>query len=62
MPDAISARLFEEAGFAAVAHYKRGVCYDETGDHDKALADYKEAVRLGPELANNEDLKKRMGK
>jgi tetratricopeptide (TPR) repeat protein len=49
-------------GFAAGAHYKRGICYDDTGDHAKALADYKEAVRLNPHLAKNEDLKERMGK
>jgi tetratricopeptide (TPR) repeat protein len=50
------------AGAAATAHYKRGVCYDEKGDRAKAMEDFKEAVRLGPELANNEDLKKRMSK
>jgi lipoprotein NlpI len=49
-------------GFAADAHYKRGICYDETGDHAKAMADYKEAVRIKPDLTKNEDLKKRMGK
>ncbi|HWG46620.1 MAG TPA: tetratricopeptide repeat protein [Gemmataceae bacterium] len=49
-------------GFAAEAHYKRGICYDEKGNHTKAMVDYKEAVRLSPALANNEDLKKRMGK
>jgi hypothetical protein len=47
---------------AADAHYKRGVCYDEQGEHGKAVADYKEAVRLAPELSGNEDLKKRMSK
>jgi hypothetical protein len=41
----------------------RGKCsYDEKGDRAKAMEDFKEAVRLGPELANNEDLKKRMSK
>jgi len=49
-------------GFAAQAHYKRGICYDEKGDHTKAMADYEEAVRLGPDLKDNEDLKKRMSK
>jgi tetratricopeptide (TPR) repeat protein len=54
-------------GFAADAYYQRGICYDETGDHPKAMADYKEAVRLAkdgylPDLAKNEDLKRRMGK
>lgn len=49
-------------GFRATAYYKRGVCYDERGDHGKAVADLKEAVRLGPDLANNEDLKQRMNK
>jgi tetratricopeptide (TPR) repeat protein len=49
-------------GFAAEAHYKRGICYDEAGDHAKAMADYKEAVRLAPDLANKEGLKKRMDK
>src|SRR5437764_213967 len=49
-------------GFAANAQYQRGICYDETGDHAKAMADYKEAVSLRPDLANNEDLKRRMGK
>jgi tetratricopeptide (TPR) repeat protein len=46
----------------ATAHYKRGVCYDEKGDHAKAMEDYKEAARVDPSFANNEDLKKRMGK
>jgi hypothetical protein len=40
----------------------RGVCYDNEGHHDKALDDYKEAVRLAAELSKNEDLKKRMNK
>ena len=49
-------------GFRATALYERGVCYDEKGDHTKAVADFKEAIRLGPDLANNEDLKQRMNK
>jgi tetratricopeptide (TPR) repeat protein len=50
------------ANFAADAYYQRGICYDETGDHAKAMADYKEAVGIKPNLAKNEDLKRRMGK
>jgi tetratricopeptide (TPR) repeat protein len=49
-------------GFRADAHYRRGICHDEKGEHDQAMADYKEAVRLAPSLKDNEDLKKRMGK
>jgi tetratricopeptide (TPR) repeat protein len=49
-------------GFAATAHYKRGVCHDDKGDHARAMADYQEAIRLGPDLKNNDDLKRRMSK
>lgn len=58
--DAIDALAF--SGSAVTAHYKRGICYDEKCDHGKAMIDCTEAIRLGPELKNNEDLKKRMGK
>ncbi len=29
----------------------RGCCYSEKGKHDKAIADYTEAIRLNPEYA-----------
>ena len=45
-----------------ICYYKRGICYDETGDHEKAMADYKRAVEIKPNLAKNEDLKRRMAK
>jgi hypothetical protein len=44
-------------GFAAGALYHRGVCYDEKGEPVKAVADFKEAQRLG---LSNEDLQNRM--
>ena len=53
--------VLASGGFSAYALYKRGVCYDEKGERDKALADFKEAVRRAPDLARNEDLKRRMG-
>jgi hypothetical protein len=56
------AEVMAFGGFRANAHYKRSVCYEEKGEHSKAVVDFKEAVRLGPDLANNEDLKKRMNK
>jgi tetratricopeptide (TPR) repeat protein len=53
--------VLASGGFSAYALYKRGVCYDEKGERDKALADFKEAIRRAPDLARNEDLKRRMG-
>jgi tetratricopeptide (TPR) repeat protein len=29
---------------------RRGKAYDATGNHDRAIADYKEAIRLDPEM------------
>jgi hypothetical protein len=34
----------------------------EKGEHEKAVADFKKAVVLGPDLEKNEDLQKRMNK
>lgn len=53
--------LLLRAGVAAKAFYSRGVCYDAGGEPDKAIADYKEAIRLEPGLLND-DLRRRLGK
>src|SRR5579875_1944089 len=34
-------------GLASV-YYNRGIEYDQKGDHDRAIADYSEAIRLRP--------------
>jgi len=31
-------------------HNNRGVCFGRTNEHEKALADFDEAIRLNPEL------------
>ena len=36
----------------AVDAFERGDSYAEKGDHDKAIADYTEAIRLDPKNAN----------
>jgi hypothetical protein len=45
-------RLIEDAGETAsvrsIAHDNRGAIYNEGGDHDRARADFNEAVRLDP--------------
>jgi tetratricopeptide (TPR) repeat protein len=45
-------RLIEDAGETAsvrsIAHGNRGTIYSEAGDHDRARADFREAVRLDP--------------
>jgi len=33
------------------AYYNRGLTYGEKGDHDKAIADFTEAIRLNPKDA-----------
>jgi tetratricopeptide (TPR) repeat protein len=35
----------------AMAHYKRGVAYQFTGDFDRAIADYNKAIELRPRSA-----------
>jgi hypothetical protein len=38
----------ETASVRSIAHDNRGAVYSEGGDHDRARADFKEAVRLDP--------------
>ena len=33
------------------AYYNRGFAYEEKGEHDQAIADYTEAIRLKPDYA-----------
>jgi lipoprotein NlpI len=35
----------------AIARYDRGLAYDRKGDHDRAIADFSEAIRLDPKYA-----------
>ena len=36
--------------YRAAAYYNRGVLYRDKGDHDRAIADYNEAIRLDPKF------------
>jgi tetratricopeptide (TPR) repeat protein len=36
---------------SAVEYYNRGESYRNKGDHDRAIADYTEAIRLDPQFA-----------
>jgi hypothetical protein len=38
----------ETASVRSIAHSNRGTLYSEAGDHDRARADFREAVRLDP--------------
>jgi tetratricopeptide repeat protein len=38
----------ETASVRSIAHNNRGTVYSEAGDHDRARADFREAVRLDP--------------
>jgi tetratricopeptide (TPR) repeat protein len=42
----------ETAQNRAVAHYNRGNAWRATGDNDRAIADYSEAIRLDPKYAS----------
>lgn len=46
-------------GFVAGDLVNRGVCFDEKGDHEKAVADFKKVEKIAPNLLND-DIKKRM--
>ena len=35
--------------------YDRGLAYESKGDHDKAIADHTEAIRLDPKFADAYD-------
>jgi tetratricopeptide (TPR) repeat protein len=38
---------------AAIAYNNRGIAYDDKGDHDRAMADYNQAIRLDPKDASH---------
>ena len=48
---AIESRQLSGKGLA-FAFYRRGNAYNEQGDHDRAIKDYDEALRLNPKHAN----------
>jgi tetratricopeptide (TPR) repeat protein len=37
----------------ATAYRNRGVTYENKGEHDKAIADFNEAIRLDPKVADS---------
>ncbi len=45
-------RLIEQGDAVAEAHRGRGICYQKLGDRDQALADFDEACRADPFLAD----------
>lgn len=43
--------LTETRNNLAIAHSNRGITYSDQGDFDRAIADYEQALKLNPELA-----------
>jgi len=41
------------ANALAVAHFNRANAYDDNGDHDSAIADYTQAIKLRPDYADS---------